>query len=128
VAEVTIDEARRGLDEREERPMSIGDLAGELGVTTRTIRFYEVKGLIAPRRRNDNARVYGRRDRGRLILILRAKNLGFTLEEIREYLDLYDADPSQLTQTKHLIGKVQAAIADLKRKREGRPGEARAAE
>ncbi|MGD9785779.1 MAG: MerR family DNA-binding transcriptional regulator [Hyphomicrobiaceae bacterium] len=99
-----------------ERSYSIGALADEFGITTRTIRFYESRGLISPQRKGTN-RVYSRRDRGRLILILRGKNLGFTLEDIAEYLALYDDDPSQRTQTEMLMGKLDAAIADLIGKR-----------
>jgi DNA-binding transcriptional MerR regulator len=98
------------------RPYTIGELAAELGLTTRAIRFYETRGLIRPRRKG-NARVYDRRDRARLLLILRGKNLGFSLEDIREYLDLYDADPTQERQTLLLIDKVATAIADLEAKK-----------
>ena len=102
---------------RGSEPMwSIGELAAELGVTTRTIRFYESRQLITPRR-DKGARVYGRRDRARMHLILRGKNLGFTLGDIREYLGLYDADPSQVAQTQLLLQKVVASIADLERKK-----------
>jgi len=99
-----------------EASYSIGALARELGITTRAIRFYEARGLITPARAGTN-RVYSRRDRARLEIILRGKNLGFTLEEIAEYLALYDADPAQDAQTRHLAGKVEAHIADLVRKR-----------
>jgi DNA-binding transcriptional MerR regulator len=99
-----------------ERLYTIGELADELGVTTRAIRFYEAKGLIAPARRGV-ARSYSRRDRARLMLILRGKNLGFSLEEIARYLKLYDADPAQVTQTQMLLARVEAAIEDLQVKR-----------
>ena len=66
---------------------TIGELAEDLGITTRAIRFYEAKGLIAPARRGV-ARSYTRRDRARLMLVLRGKNLGFTLDDIRHYLEL----------------------------------------
>lgn len=99
-----------------ERTFTIGQLAEEFDITTRTIRFYEARGLISPLRAG-TARIYSRRDRARLALILRGKNLGFTLEDIAEYLALYDVDPSQRVQTEALIGKVDAAIADLNRKR-----------
>ena len=99
-----------------DRLYSIGELAGELGVTTRAIRFYEAKGLIAPARRGV-ARSYARRDRARLKLILRGKNLGFTLKEIAQYLMLYDADPAQVTQTQMLLARVELAIEDLQEKR-----------
>jgi DNA-binding transcriptional MerR regulator len=100
----------------EDRLYTIGELAAELGVTTRTIRFYEAKGLIAPARRGV-ARCYSRRDRGRLKLILRGKNLGFSLEAIAEYLKLYDADPAHIAQTQMLLKGVEEAIADLQTKR-----------
>jgi DNA-binding transcriptional MerR regulator len=99
-----------------ERLYSIGELADELEVTTRAIRFYEAKGLIAPARRGV-ARSYSRRDRARLRLILRGKNLGFTLEEIARYLALYDADPTQMAQTQMLLARVETAIEDLQTKR-----------
>lgn len=95
---------------------TIGELADEFGITTRTIRFYESRGLITPERKGAN-RSYLRRDRARLILILRGKNLGFTLEDIADYLGLYDADPGQQAQTKMLLGKVEATIEDLVAKR-----------
>jgi DNA-binding transcriptional MerR regulator len=101
----------------EEPLLSIGDLASEFAISTRTIRFYEMKGLIAPRRVGAN-RIYTRRDRARLILILRGKRLGFSLEEIAQYLDLYDADPHQLAQTRLLLQKVETATAELEQKRE----------
>lgn len=99
-----------------DRIYTIGELADELKVTTRAIRFYEAKGLIAPARRGV-ARAYSRRDRARLMLILRGKNLGFTLEEIAQYLMLYDADPAQMTQTQMLLSSIETAIADLQVKR-----------
>ena len=94
---------------------------GELGrrawqVTTRTIRFYEAKGLIAPARRGVQ-RSYSRRDRARLRLILRGKNLGFSLEEIAQYLKLYDADPAHIAQTQMLLAGIEEAIEDLQAKR-----------
>src|SRR5690349_11636323 len=66
----------------------IGELVSEFGVTARAIRLYEEKGLLTPRRIG-TLRVFTRRDRARLSLILRAKSLGSTLEEIKQYLDLY---------------------------------------
>ncbi|HEY1246489.1 MAG TPA: MerR family DNA-binding transcriptional regulator [Hyphomicrobiaceae bacterium] len=100
----------------ESRLYTIGELATELAVTTRAIRFYESKGLIAPARRGV-ARAYSRRDRARLKLILRGKNLGFSLEAIAEYLKLYDADPAHIAQTQMLLNGVEEAIKDLQTKR-----------
>jgi DNA-binding transcriptional MerR regulator len=105
-----------GAGDDERATYTIGQLAEEFQITTRTIRFYEARGLIQPRREGKN-RIYSRRDRGRLILILRGKNLGFTLEDIAEYLALYDVDRSQRTQTEMLLSKVEASIADLNGKK-----------
>ena len=91
---------------------SIGDLAAEFKITTRAIRFYEHRGLLAPARRGVT-RTYSMRDRARLNLILRGKNLGFSLEDIAEFLALYDADPSQLAQTRLLLAKVADNISEL---------------
>jgi DNA-binding transcriptional MerR regulator len=95
---------------------TVSELAGELGTTPRALRFYEDKKLVAPRRVG-NARVYTRRDRGRLVLILRGKRLGFTLREIRDWLDLYDMDPGQVEQMKTLAVKVGERIASLEMQR-----------
>jgi DNA-binding transcriptional MerR regulator len=81
----------------EEQLYTVTELAKELGMTPRAIRFYEDKGLIAPRRAGAN-RVYTPRDRARMIVILRGKRLGFSLSEIKDYIELYDADPTQRTQ------------------------------
>jgi DNA-binding transcriptional MerR regulator len=62
-------------------------------------------------------RSYSRRDRARLRLILRGKNLGFSLEEVAQYLRLYDADPSQIAQTQMLLARIEGAIDDLQLKR-----------
>jgi DNA-binding transcriptional MerR regulator len=93
---------------------TVTQLARELGITARTIRFYEDKGLITPQRAG-STRVYTGRDRARMILILRGKRLGFSLREIREYLDLYDVDHSQSEQLRVLrlaVGKRLASLRD----------------
>ncbi len=95
---------------------AIGELAQEFGITTRAIRFYESRGLLSPARVGAN-RSYSYRDRGRLALILRAKNLGFSLEDVASYLALYDADTTQTAQTKLALEKVETAIAQLNKKR-----------
>ncbi len=96
---------------------TISDLAKEFAITTRTIRFYESRGLIAPLRIGTSRR-YSKRDRARLMLILRGRNLGFTVEDVGDYLALYDADPGQLAQTRLLLEKIEAAILDLETKRD----------
>lgn len=91
---------------------TINQLAEELGITHRAIRFYEAKGLIAPRRVG-SMRVFTRRDRARLRLVLRGIRLGFSLAEVAEYLHLYDADPTQREQMRLLREKVVERIAAL---------------
>lgn len=91
---------------------TVTSLADELGITPRTVRFYEDKGLIAPGRAG-TTRVYTARDRARMILILRGKRLGFSLRDIREFLDLYDLDPAHAHQTRALLEAVRHRIADL---------------
>ena len=103
-------------DAHHEPSFTISALAKEFGITTRAIRFYESRGLISPERIG-TARRYSKRDRARLILILRGRNLGFTVEDVSDYLSLYDSDPGQLAQTRHLHDKVAAAIAELETKR-----------
>jgi len=94
---------------------AIADLAKEFGISTRAIRFYESKGLLAPERVGAT-RIFRRRDRARLILILRGKRLGFSLRDISDYLSLYDADRSQ--QVNLLAEKVDERIALLERQRD----------
>ena len=95
---------------------SVSQLAREMAVTARAIRFYEDKGLITPQRAG-TTRVYGARDRARLMLILRGKRLGFSLREIREFMDLYDADPAHELQTRQLQQAVRARQAALREQR-----------
>jgi DNA-binding transcriptional MerR regulator len=99
-----------------DRLLSITELAAELGTTPRAIRFYESKGLLEPQRAGGN-RVYTYRDRARLLLILRGKRLGFSLAEVREYLDLYDTDPTQQEQMSHLLRGARRRIAELEEQR-----------
>ena len=92
----------------------INDVAAHLGITHRALRFYEDKGLIEPARVG-NTRIYARRDVARMQLILRGKRLGFSIREIKEFLDLYDADPTQLEQMQLLINRIRARIKLLER-------------
>ncbi|MEQ1901673.1 MAG: MerR family DNA-binding transcriptional regulator [Devosia sp.] len=91
---------------------AIADLAREFGISTRAIRFYESKGLLSPERVG-STRVFRRRDRARLILILRGKRLGFSLRDISDYLSLYEADRTQTAQVKLLVEKVGQRMAQL---------------
>ena len=96
----------------DERGISVTQLARELGVTARTLRFYEDRGLITPQRAG-NARIYAPRDRARMILILRGKRLGFSLREIGEFLDLYANDHTGEEQLRLLRAGVAKRLASL---------------
>jgi DNA-binding transcriptional MerR regulator len=100
-----------------EKLYSVTELGKELGVTPRAIRFYEAKGLITPQRAG-GTRVYTHRDRGRLILILRGKKLGFSLREIKDYLDLYVVDTTLVDQIRLLLKGVRTRIALLEEQRQ----------
>lgn len=89
-----------------DKSYGIAELAGEFGVTTRTVRFYEDKGLLSPER-DGQRRIYSPRDRVRLRLIMRGKRLGLSLEEIGELIDLYDVDPSEVTQLNQFVDVLQ---------------------
>ena len=95
----------------------ITELCAEFGVTLRALRFYEDKGLLSPRRVG-GARVYTRRDRARLTLILRAKAIGSPLSEIKRYLDLYgDHGEGRVQQLAFVIARTDTAIEQLAQKR-----------
>ena len=91
---------------------AVGELAKDLGVTPRTLRFYEDKGLLSPQRLG-TTRAYTHRDKVRMILILRGKRMGFSLREIKEFLDLYIVDHSNVKQMQHLLKKVRGRITLL---------------
>ena len=111
MADVTVtDQTIDGADEMGDQ--GIQDVARQLGVTPRTLRFYEDNGLISPKRVG-STRIYTRRDVGRMQLIMRGKRLGFTIREIREFLDLYDTDPSHREQMEHLLGRVRERLDSL---------------
>jgi DNA-binding transcriptional MerR regulator len=99
-----------------ERTYSITDLAQEFDLTTRAIRFYEDRGLLAPARRGQT-RIYSSRDRTRLKLILRGKRLGFSLDEVREMVDMYDAAPGEKGQLTLFLKKISERRAALEQQR-----------
>lgn len=93
---------------------TVGELADELGVTTRTLRFYEAEGLITPQR-SGTARIYDARDHTRLELILRGKRFGMTLAEIGEIVGMYDgAASSERRQLATLLARLDEITADLR--------------
>jgi DNA-binding transcriptional MerR regulator len=96
---------------------SIRDLTREFDVTARTLRFYEERGLLSPHREGQE-RIYGRRDRARLKLALMGKAVGFSLDEIRAMLDLYDLGDGQATQIKVALERFQDQIVRLKSQRQ----------
>lgn len=96
---------------------SIRELAETYGVTARTLRFYEQKGLLNPRRRGAT-RLYSAADRARLVLILRGKRVGFTLDEIKEMMDLEALNERGPAHLEDSILRFETRIDDLKRQRE----------
>jgi DNA-binding transcriptional MerR regulator len=97
--------------------LSIAQIAEEYGVTHRTVRFYEDRGLITPERRGTR-RVYHPRDRVRLGLILRGKRLGFSLEEITRIIDMYDDQPGEAGQLRYLLAQIEDRRIDLEQRRQ----------
>jgi DNA-binding transcriptional MerR regulator len=93
---------------------TISDLAGEFDVTTRTIRFYEEKGLLKPHREGTR-RIYSPADRTRLRLILRGKRLGLSLDESAEIIGMYGTPGNNRRQLEKLVDKIREKKADLQR-------------
>ena len=100
-------------EEAKQRRYTVTELAADLGVTARAIRFYEDKGLLCPSRAG-GSRIYTYRDRARMMLILRGKRLGFSLRDIKQFLDLYDVDPQHDEQKRQLLRSVRERIASLR--------------
>jgi DNA-binding transcriptional MerR regulator len=96
---------------------TISDLTAEFGITARALRFYEEEGLISPTRQGLN-RIYSKRDRARLAWIVRAKNVGFSLVEIRELIDLYDLGDGRVTQKARTIERCREQVAKLSKQRD----------
>jgi len=105
-----------GSDRPGQQTFTIRDLAREFGVTARTLRFYEEKELLSPERQGQE-RHYSRRDRARLKLVLMGKRVGFSLEEIRSMLDLYDLGDGRVTQLKVTFARFNERIERLKQQR-----------
>ncbi|MEM6682493.1 MAG: MerR family DNA-binding transcriptional regulator [Pseudomonadota bacterium] len=100
----------------EQQQFRIAELAAEFGVTARTIRFYESHDLLSPVRDGQN-RIYSRQDRAKLGWILRGKRVGFSLNDIKEMLDLYDVGDNRMKQRAVTLAKCRQRIADLQSQR-----------
>ncbi|PSJ48240.1 MerR family transcriptional regulator [Zobellella endophytica] len=96
---------------------TISELADEFDITARTLRHYEDQGLLMPKRKG-NTRIYSHKDRIRLALTLRGKRLGFSLAEIRELFDLYDAEHSSRPQLHSMIAMIAEKRASLQQQQE----------
>ncbi len=96
---------------------SIGELCAEFGVTPRTVRFSDYKELLAPVRKGQR-RLFTQRDRVRLKLILRGKRFGFSLDELKDLLDLYDTDPTRVTQLSATLEAARRHHAELTTRRD----------
>ena len=93
---------------------TISELAGEFDISTRSIRFYEEKELISPGRTKGNHRIYNKRDRQRLKMILRGKRFGYSLEEIAEIIGLYDVDTDETDRLKKSLEYGEKKLSDIK--------------
>ena len=96
--------------------MNIREMCDAFDVTPRTLRFYESKELLFPTREGQK-RLFSKRDRARLKLILRGKRFGFSLEEIRQLLDLYHMDDGQEAQLSKTYVTAERHLADMEAQR-----------
>lgn len=99
-----------------ERTWTIREIADEFGITTRTVRHYEELGLVSPERRG-TTRVFHRRDRTRLSLVLRGRRLGFPLDEIATIINLYDAPRGRASQLAYVLEQIDERRTDLEQRR-----------
>ncbi len=98
----------------EDAVYSISDLAREFDISPRTVRFYEEKRLISPKRSKGNQRIYSRRDRARLKLILRGKRFGYSLDEIAEMIGMTDVDMSEAAQIEKSLAYGEKKLSEIR--------------
>lgn len=101
-----------------EQQFSISDLAQEFDISTRTIRYYEELGLLEPARTTGGSRIYNKKDRARLRLILRGKRFGFSLEETKEMIELFDVDRTGIKQLEKTIEYGKERVAEVNQRME----------
>ncbi len=101
------------MTEKKDRVYTISQIAEALDISTRTIRFYEEKGLITPKRTAGNQRIYTPRNKARLRLILRGKRFGFSLDEIAEMIGLSDADMDERDQIRKTLAFGEAKLKEI---------------
>lgn len=106
------------MEKNKEKTYTISELAEEFDISTRSIRFYEERGLISPKRTSGNHRIYDRRDRARLKLILRGKRLGYSLEEIAEMIGMADCDMDEEKQLKTTLAFGERKLREINSKME----------
>lgn len=104
------------VSEVQEEFTRIGEMAKTYGVTLRTLRFYEDKGLISPKR-DGSTRLYTRRDKARLKLILLGRKVGFSLRDVKQIMDLYDPNGANTKQLRLTIDKSEKQLARLQKQR-----------
>jgi DNA-binding transcriptional MerR regulator len=104
------------VSEADEEYTRIGEMAKTFGVTLRALRFYEDKGLISPKR-DGSTRLYTRRDKARLKLILLGRKVGFSLRDVKQILDLYDPNGTNIKQLRLTIDKSEKQLARLQKQR-----------
>ena len=103
-------------DKAGEDLVRIGEMAKKYGVTLRTLRFYEDKGLLNPQR-DGSTRLYTRRDKARLKLILLGRKVGFSLRDVKQMMDLYDPTGSNTKQLRLTLDKSEKQLARLQKQR-----------
>jgi DNA-binding transcriptional MerR regulator len=95
---------------------AISELASEFDISTRSIRFYEEKNLLSPRRSTGNQRIYTRRDRARLKLILRGKRFGYSLDEIAEMIGMTDIDTDEVVQIRKSLAYGVKKLSEIRQR------------
>jgi DNA-binding transcriptional MerR regulator len=105
---------KRAKKEKTNRTYTISDLSAEFEISPRTIRFYEEKGLLSPQRTKGNQRIYSKRDRARLKLILRGKRFGYCLDEIAEMIGMTDVNMTEVEQIEKSLAYGKKKLVEIR--------------